>query len=171
MYLLMAALNILPVNFVPLTTSVKVLFSTSSWISLASLPQNVEGRRHPFLKAGPPAAGGGIFSSLHPAALFLDRLLIRQTSTLSGTLPHLWGQMPSASPDQRQQQNIFHNRTEPDRGSTFPNLFSLMNRSKSLLMSPGINASPGSREYPGRFTGDICKRLCSIFCMGKIMPI
>lgn len=32
MYLLMAALNILPVNFVPLTTSVKVLFSTSSCI-------------------------------------------------------------------------------------------------------------------------------------------
>ena len=29
-------------------------------------------------KAGPPAAGGGIFSSLHPAALFLYRLLIRQ---------------------------------------------------------------------------------------------
>ena len=29
-------------------------------------------------KAGPPAAGGGIFSSLHPAVLFLYRLLIRQ---------------------------------------------------------------------------------------------
>ena len=31
-FLCMAALNILPVNFVPLTTSVKVLFSTSSCI-------------------------------------------------------------------------------------------------------------------------------------------
>lgn len=40
---LMAALSSLPVNFVPLTTSVKVLFSTSSCIFIASFPQNVQG--------------------------------------------------------------------------------------------------------------------------------
>ena len=43
MYLLMAALSSRPVNFVPLTTSVKVLFSTSSCIFIASFPQSVQG--------------------------------------------------------------------------------------------------------------------------------
>src|SRR5699024_7506726 len=44
-YLVMAAFSSRPVNFVPLTTSVKVLFSTSSCIFLASFPRILQGWR------------------------------------------------------------------------------------------------------------------------------
>ena len=50
MYLLMAALSSLPVNFVPLTTSVKVLFSTSSCIFIASYSTKCAGVVHLFLR-------------------------------------------------------------------------------------------------------------------------
>src|SRR5699024_9767588 len=60
MYLDMAALNSRPVNLVPLTTSVKVLFSTSSCIGHRLLSTDFAGVALD-TKAGPPAAvtGGG----------------------------------------------------------------------------------------------------------------
>ncbi len=60
MYLDMAALNSRPVNFVPLTISVKVLFSTSSCIGHRLLSTDFAGVALD-TKAGPPAAvtGGG----------------------------------------------------------------------------------------------------------------
>src|SRR5699024_3113167 len=51
----MAALNSRPVNFVPLTTSVKVLFSTSSCIGHRLLSTDFAGVALD-TKAGPPAA-------------------------------------------------------------------------------------------------------------------
>src|SRR5699024_9808500 len=59
MYLDMAALNSRPVNFVPLTISVKVLFSTSSCIGHRLLSTDFAGVALD-TKAGPPAAAAGI---------------------------------------------------------------------------------------------------------------
>ena len=55
----MAAFINRPVNFVPLTTSVKVLFSTSSCIGHRLLSTDFAGMALD-TKAGPPAAAAGI---------------------------------------------------------------------------------------------------------------